>query len=194
MRKKKKKNFWTFKYFFPSEIFGSQLWMPHITLPLSDNSDAWDQTRLHRSFSSYLLKTSKDGACAASLGNLSDCLTVFCGGKVSSYIQSEPLISICVSFLLFSCCSLLWRPQLHILDGPPYVQTCFPCSRVADRFPHRHPFSRLKEPSCSHLFSQGKCSILVALCWPHSSLTTSFLYCGGQKQMQYSVCEMIIAK
>lgn len=130
-----------------------------IQLPAQSRS-ARDQTRLHKASSSYVLKTSQDGACAGSLRNLSDCLTVFFFMGEKFLFMGEKSLNLSSQFLSLASCSCAAHCYEEFscifLLASPYVQTCFPCSQVADRFPHRHPFSRLSKANLLQPLLKGQ--------------------------------------
>lgn len=129
-------------------------------------------------FIQLVLKTSKDGACTASLSNRHHCLPVFMG-KLCLLISSPSLS--CFDFCLLSRPAMYCRAFLCL----------HPCQywQVAVRFPPQLSSAGWTSsgPSASpHRASLPALIILVTLCWTHPSLSMSLLYWGAPDWMQYS--------
>lgn len=134
------------------------------------------------------------GDCTTPLSNLFHCLTALVV-EVSPYILSELLFW----RMSFASCPPVMRhyeepgsislvPSSYSLEGLVLALSIPPATQS-------HVFSQLNKlipPALPYGASVLLLIVLVAHCWSHCTLSTSFLYCRDQNWTQHTRCDLIV--
>lgn len=153
-----------------------------------------------RSPSSLILKTSRDIDSKNFLGALFHCSTIF---TINLFLSV--LYPVWRALWSLSCCAhclpASHYAQLYIRQWKAWLTLSIASPQAQVGASRSYLFSKLDKASSVSLFSQGQilqpANILVALHWPHSNLSASFLLWGSQHLMQYldlMICALMSAK